>query len=185
MRTSTTYASGLALVPWTHMYIEDTRLNHKADLSKLLSCQKTSARPLLSIHTRSRKVGPEAFLNATWSHASSSMNTKYVCESVIMKELIHFLANSYEVKRKRLAEMKQTVKVAKFQSVIPISGFDFVREPCEGVLLFGPPGKIFIANALANEAGANFISITGSTFTSKVGVGEVQYHGELQGLKLP
>ncbi|CAI9272850.1 uncharacterized protein LOC111888856 [Lactuca sativa] len=33
-----------------------------------------------------------------------------------------------EYRRKRLAEMKQTVKVAKFGSVIPISGSDFVRE---------------------------------------------------------
>lgn len=33
-----------------------------------------------------------------------------------------------EYRRKRLAEMKQMVKIAKFGSVIPISGSDFVRE---------------------------------------------------------
>ncbi|MDD1775803.1 MAG: CDC48 family AAA ATPase [Candidatus Methanomethylicus sp.] len=49
-------------------------------------------------------------------------------------------------------------------------------EPPKGVLLFGPPGcgKTLLAKAVANDSGANFISINGPEIMSK-------YYGESEG----
>ncbi|KAL0450775.1 UNVERIFIED_CONTAM: Viral IAP-associated factor [Sesamum latifolium] len=42
-----------------------------------------------------------------------------------------------DYRKKRLAEMREAVKIAKFGSVIPISGSDFVREVSQAPQVFG------------------------------------------------
>ncbi|CAI9282038.1 unnamed protein product [Lactuca saligna] len=89
-----------------------------------------------------RKLGnlppkPPAFKPDPFTAAEdedSKLETKYSIDNKTEEELEdleddlddnRFLE---EYRRKRLAEMKQTVKVAKFRSVIPILGSDFVCE---------------------------------------------------------
>ncbi len=65
------------------------------------------------------------------------------------------------------------VKALIDEAFIPEDGNkDYERlgiEPAKGVLLYGPPGtgKTLIAKAMANEVGANFISVNGPEIASK------------------
>jgi transitional endoplasmic reticulum ATPase len=69
-----------------------------------------------------------------------------------------------------LGEVKQSLKEAVEWPLSQPDVFDRLGvEPPRGILLFGPPGtgKTLLARAVANESGANFISIKGPEVLSK------------------
>jgi transitional endoplasmic reticulum ATPase len=69
-----------------------------------------------------------------------------------------------------LGEIKQNIKEAVEWPLTQPDVFERLGvEPPRGILLFGPPGtgKTLLAKAVANESGANFISIKGPEILSK------------------
>ncbi|MFW9853015.1 MAG: CDC48 family AAA ATPase, partial [Candidatus Thorarchaeota archaeon] len=77
-----------------------------------------------------------------------------------------------------LEEVKQSLKeVVEWPLKKPESFKKIGIRPPRGILLYGPPGcgKTYIVQALANEAGVNFIAIKGPELLSKW-VGESEQH---------
>jgi transitional endoplasmic reticulum ATPase len=77
-----------------------------------------------------------------------------------------------------LEEVKQSLKEAVDWPLKNPESFKRVGiRPPRGILLYGPPGcgKTYVAKALANEAGVNFISVKGPELLSKW-VGESEEH---------
>ena len=70
--------------------------------------------------------------------------------------------------------LENVKKVLKETVMLPLQRPELFRrgnlaKPTKGILLFGPPGtgKTMLARAVATECGANFLSITPATVTSK------------------
>ena len=77
-----------------------------------------------------------------------------------------------------MKEVKEALKEAvEWPLNHPESFKNMGIKPPRGIMLYGPPGcgKTFIVKALANEAGANFISVKGPELLSKW-VGESEQH---------
>src|SRR3990170_4083615 len=72
-----------------------------------------------------------------------------------------------------IIEMKEELRKVREMIELPLKHAELFErlgiDPPKGVLLFGPPGtgKTLIAKAVANEAGANFLSIQGPEIMSK------------------
>ncbi|XP_073396851.1 uncharacterized protein [Physcomitrium patens] len=101
---------------------------------------------------------------------------KTVAEDEYEKALISAVIppNEVSVKFDHIGALEDVKSALKELVMLPLQRPELfckgnLTRPCKGVLLFGPPGtgKTLLAKAVATEAGANFINITGSTITSK------------------
>ncbi|KAG6542138.1 hypothetical protein Mapa_016490 [Marchantia paleacea] len=101
---------------------------------------------------------------------------KTVAEDEYEKALISAVIppNEVGVKFDHIGSLENVKQALKELVMLPLQRPELfakgnLTRPCKGVLLFGPPGtgKTLLAKAVATEAGANFINITGSTITSK------------------
>ncbi|EPY49445.1 hypothetical protein SPOG_01332 [Schizosaccharomyces cryophilus OY26] len=90
-------------------------------------------------------------------------------ESAIMSEIISNHEPVYWSDIAGLEEAKNSLKEAVIYPFLRPELFQGLREPVQGMLLFGPPGtgKTMLARAVATEAKATFFSISASSLTSK------------------
>ncbi|EPX75195.1 uncharacterized protein SOCG_04440 [Schizosaccharomyces octosporus yFS286] len=90
-------------------------------------------------------------------------------ESAIMSEIVANHDPVYWSDIAGLEEAKNSLKEAVIYPFLRPELFRGLREPVQGMLLFGPPGtgKTMLARAVATEAKATFFSISASSLTSK------------------
>lgn len=90
-------------------------------------------------------------------------------EYAIMNEIISNHEPVYWSDIAGLDDAKNSLKEAVIYPFLRPELFQGLREPVQGMLLFGPPGtgKTMLARAVATEAKATFFSISASSLTSK------------------
>lgn len=97
-------------------------------------------------------------------------NALKIVEPSAMREVLIEIPN---VKWKDVGGLKKVKELLKETVQWPLKYPDSFKKigikPPSGLLLYGPPGtgKTLVAKAVANEAGANFISVKGPEITSK------------------
>ncbi|KAI3464094.1 hypothetical protein Pfo_020757 [Paulownia fortunei] len=135
------------------------------------------------------KVGPSVECNSTSLNELRKWNEQYCEGGSTRKSWLQNLAtDSYErtfvsavvcpgeigVKFDDVGALEDVKKALDELVILPMRRPELfshgnLLRPCKGILLFGPPGtgKTLLVKALATEAGANFISVTPSSFASK------------------
>ena len=100
---------------------------------------------------------------------TESTELMVLSKAVEVKEEERLPSVSYE----DIGGLKDAIKKVREMIELPLKHPELFErlgvEPPKGILLYGPPGtgKTLLAKAVANEAGAHFISINGPEITSK------------------
>ena len=125
---------------------------------------------LIDLSHRPEEVYSPPSLNVKVTRADFEMALSSIAPSGMREVLIQMPRDVSWQKIGGLKEIKRIieeniVKGIKFPEVFKEMGI----RPARGILLYGPPGtgKTLIAKAIANECGANFISIKGPELRSK------------------
>lgn len=136
---------------------------------------KTQPKQRLLIPLKCFSTGLKIVMNSKPDKAKSLISTVSISndfERTILSDVI--TPEESNVRFKDVGALDDVKKLLYETVMLPLQRPELFRrgnlaKPTKGILLFGPPGtgKTLIARAIATESGANFISITPSSVTSK------------------
>ena len=160
---------------------KDVNLEHLADISygyvgaDVWALAKEAAmsalrRVLPEIKWKTEEELPKEVIEKLIVTKEDFENAFRIVEPSAMREVLVEIPNVKWENIGGLEEVKQSLKeMIEWPLKHPESFEKIGIKPPRGVLLYGPPGtgKTLLAQAVANESGANFISVKGPELTSK------------------
>jgi transitional endoplasmic reticulum ATPase len=160
---------------------KDVNLEHLADISygyvgaDVWALAKEAAmsalrRVLPEIKWKTEEELPKEVIEKLIVTKEDFENAFRIVEPSAMREVLVEIPNVKWENIGGLEEVKQSLKeMIEWPLKHPESFEKIGIKPPRGILLYGPPGtgKTLLAQAVANESGANFISVKGPELTSK------------------